>query len=199
MLLDGGDNTSSLRNYGSPVPNPDAIQEFRVVTNNYSAEYGPVGRSDCQRRDQVGHQRASTGARSSISATTLKRGQLLSRGARQAESAHVSGDTSAGPDHQGQDVLLRLLPGVSAFAGDCSATARSFRPSSSAAGTSPNRSFKNKPVVVYDPLTRQPFPGNVDSRSPGSARSRPSSSTDRPAAEQPERGSERVHDHDSAF
>ncbi len=39
-LLDGGDNTSPLRNYGNDVPNPDAIQEFRVITNNYGAEYG---------------------------------------------------------------------------------------------------------------------------------------------------------------
>ena len=38
--LDGGDNTSPLRNYGNSVPNPDAVQEFRVVTSNYSAEYG---------------------------------------------------------------------------------------------------------------------------------------------------------------
>ncbi|HEU0138416.1 MAG TPA: carboxypeptidase regulatory-like domain-containing protein [Bryobacteraceae bacterium] len=39
-MLDGGDNTSTLRNYGNDVPNPDAVQEFRVVTSNYSAEYG---------------------------------------------------------------------------------------------------------------------------------------------------------------
>jgi hypothetical protein len=39
-LLDGGDNTSTLRNYGNPSPNPDAIQEFKVLSNNYSAEFG---------------------------------------------------------------------------------------------------------------------------------------------------------------
>lgn len=38
--LDGGDNTSPLRNYGNVVPNPDAVQEFRVSTSNFSAEYG---------------------------------------------------------------------------------------------------------------------------------------------------------------
>jgi hypothetical protein len=39
-LLDGGDNTSVT--YGNPVmnPNPDTIAEFRVLTNNYTAEYG---------------------------------------------------------------------------------------------------------------------------------------------------------------
>ncbi|RPI17908.1 MAG: hypothetical protein EHM61_29045, partial [Acidobacteria bacterium] len=39
-LLDGGANNTALRNYGQDVPNPDAIQEFRVISNNYSAEYG---------------------------------------------------------------------------------------------------------------------------------------------------------------
>ncbi|HWR54709.1 MAG TPA: carboxypeptidase regulatory-like domain-containing protein [Bryobacteraceae bacterium] len=39
-LLDGGGNTSPLRNYGNVVPNPDAVQEFRVITSNYSAEFG---------------------------------------------------------------------------------------------------------------------------------------------------------------
>jgi len=39
-LLDGGDNTSVT--YGVPVmnPNPDAVAEFRILTNNYTAEYG---------------------------------------------------------------------------------------------------------------------------------------------------------------
>jgi TonB-dependent Receptor Plug Domain. len=39
-FLDGGNNTSGLRNTGNPAPNPDAVQEFRVITNNYGAEYG---------------------------------------------------------------------------------------------------------------------------------------------------------------
>jgi hypothetical protein len=39
-LLNGGDNTSVT--YGVPVvdPNPDTVGEFRVIENNYSAEYG---------------------------------------------------------------------------------------------------------------------------------------------------------------
>ena len=38
--LDGGSNMTNLRNTGNSLPNPDAIQEFRVQTNSYNAEYG---------------------------------------------------------------------------------------------------------------------------------------------------------------
>ncbi len=38
--LDGGANVGSLRNSGNILPNPDAIEEFRILANNYSAEYG---------------------------------------------------------------------------------------------------------------------------------------------------------------
>lgn len=39
-FLDGGSNMTNLRNTGNILPNPDAIQEFRVQTNSYNAEFG---------------------------------------------------------------------------------------------------------------------------------------------------------------
>jgi hypothetical protein len=38
--LDGGVNMTGLRNTGNILPNPDAIQEFKVQTNSYNVEYG---------------------------------------------------------------------------------------------------------------------------------------------------------------
>jgi hypothetical protein len=40
FYLDGGVNMTGLRNYGNPLPNPDALQEFRVETSDFSAQYG---------------------------------------------------------------------------------------------------------------------------------------------------------------
>jgi hypothetical protein len=40
FYLDGGINMTGLRNYGNPLPNPDALEEFRVETSNYGAQYG---------------------------------------------------------------------------------------------------------------------------------------------------------------
>lgn len=39
-VLDGGSNNDSYSNQSNPMPNPDALQEFSVQTNNFSAEYG---------------------------------------------------------------------------------------------------------------------------------------------------------------
>lgn len=38
--LDGGINMTGDRNYGNPLPNPDALEEFRVETSDFSAQYG---------------------------------------------------------------------------------------------------------------------------------------------------------------
>jgi hypothetical protein len=38
--LDGGSNMTGLRNTGNPVPNPDAVSQFNVETNNFSAQLG---------------------------------------------------------------------------------------------------------------------------------------------------------------
>src|SRR5438552_5370607 len=40
FLLDGGVNNNLLSNGVVFTPNPDAVQEFRILTSNYTAEYG---------------------------------------------------------------------------------------------------------------------------------------------------------------
>ena len=39
-VLDGGSNNDHYSNAPNPLPNPDALQEFSVQTNSFSAEYG---------------------------------------------------------------------------------------------------------------------------------------------------------------
>ena len=43
FLLDGGVNNNLLNNGVVYSPNPDAVQEFRILESNYSAEYGRNG------------------------------------------------------------------------------------------------------------------------------------------------------------
>jgi outer membrane receptor protein involved in Fe transport len=41
--LDGGSNMTGVRNTGNVIPNPDAIDQFSVETNNFGAQYGRTG------------------------------------------------------------------------------------------------------------------------------------------------------------
>ena len=43
ILLDGANNVSYIRQRPAVHPTPETVQEFKVITNNYSAEYGRVG------------------------------------------------------------------------------------------------------------------------------------------------------------
>lgn len=43
FLLDGADNNETGLGSAAAVPSPDALQEFRILTNSYSAEYGRGG------------------------------------------------------------------------------------------------------------------------------------------------------------
>ena len=43
---------TGLRNSGNQVPNPDAVSQFNVVTNNYSAQLGKYSAARRQRRHQ---------------------------------------------------------------------------------------------------------------------------------------------------
>ncbi len=79
--LDGGINMTGLRNTGNILPNPDAIQEYRVETNNYNAEYGKMS--------------------SGVITVITKTGTA---------AAAIRGDFRW-PDQKGQDFRLRLLPG----------------------------------------------------------------------------------------
>lgn len=40
VYLDGGYDTSFFRDGGNLIPNPDALQEFRLLTSNFDAEFG---------------------------------------------------------------------------------------------------------------------------------------------------------------
>ena len=41
--MDGGSNLDHYTNVNNPFPNPDAVVEFSVQTNSFSAEYGRAG------------------------------------------------------------------------------------------------------------------------------------------------------------
>ncbi len=110
--LDGGNNTAGLRGTGNPAPNPEAVQEFRVITNSYTAEYGrypagvvdvvtksgtqPVPRRGLRVLPERIAERQALGAAGNHGHEGSARSQPVRRRARWADQAR-------------QDVLLRQL------------------------------------------------------------------------------------------
>ena len=152
-MMDGGMNTDSYRNFSGLFPNPDAIQEFSIQKNNFTAEYGNA-----------------TGAVVSVvtkSGTNEFHGsafEFLRNGAFNARNFFATnrdnlkrsqfGGTLGGPIVKNkaffffgyQGTRLRTDPQLT----------RQFLP------TAAMRSgdFSGVSGSIIDPLTRQPFPGN---------------------------------------
>ncbi len=110
--LDGGNNTAGLRGTGNPAPNPEAVQEFRVITNSYTAEYGryPAGVVDVVTKSGTNQFR---GARLRVLPERIAERQALGAAGNHGHE----GSTRSQPvrrrarwtDQARQDVLLRQL------------------------------------------------------------------------------------------
>ena len=112
--LDGGINMTALRNTGNILPNPDAIQEFKVQTDRLQRGIRPLFQRRHQRHHQGGHEpRQRLGIRVPPGWEDEREG--LGRGpcdaAAEAQSVRRNTWRSAAAR---QDVLLRHLLGPAA-------------------------------------------------------------------------------------
>jgi outer membrane receptor protein involved in Fe transport len=58
-VLDGAQNNDHYSNAPNPMPNPDALQEFSVQTNNFSAEFGRQAGGVVNAITKVRHERCA--------------------------------------------------------------------------------------------------------------------------------------------
>ncbi len=158
-LLDGGDNTTTLRNYGNPAPNPDAMQEFRVISNNYSAEYGRSAGAIVNVATKSG-----TNAYHGTGFEFLRNDSLNADhfflGAPSKLSQHQFGGTLGGPIVRDKTFFFASYQGFR--------RARETFSNSALVPTELERQgdfsqsvFQGKPVTIIDPLTGVAFSGNV--------------------------------------
>jgi outer membrane receptor protein involved in Fe transport len=159
FLLDGGDNTQTLRNYGNPVPNPDALEETRVISNNYSAEYG-----------------RSVGAIVNVvtkSGTNTLRGSAFEffrndglnskdafAGASLKLDQHQFGATLGGPLVKDRTFFFVAYQGLR-IQQQTAPTSTSVPTALERSGDFSQSILQGRPVAITDPLTGRPFPGNV--------------------------------------
>ena len=157
-LLDGGYNTHTYRNASGLFPNPDAVQEFSIQRNNFSAEYGNATGAVVSVVTRSGTNQIHGSA-----FEFLRNAQLNARSffapRRDTLKRNQYGATIGGPVIRDkvfffgsyQATKLRSDPGL----------VRQFLPTAAyRAG-----SFAAAPRSITDPLGRQPFPGNQIPRS----------------------------------
>ena len=155
-MLDGMDMNEAIDNLLPYQPSPDALQEVRVDTNNYSAEYGNVAGALVNSTIKSGtnqfHGNAFEYYREQRHGRELVGQQSGTRRKGGSVAAHLRRDHRR-PDHREQAVLLRRLPGVPA--GSPGQQVVSVAPAAWRQGD-----FSGVGVVIRDPVTGLPFPGN---------------------------------------
>jgi hypothetical protein len=158
IQLDGAAMTTSLYNRPSNLPSPDAIQEFQVLTNAYSAEFGRGGGTTMIAITKSGTN-TFRGAAWEYHRNDALNGKNYFATSKPYMNRNQYGANLGGPlikdrtffffNWEGlrldQETLLRFNPPSAAHrAGDLSLNA---------AGAAQR-------TIFYDPLTQQPFPGN---------------------------------------
>ncbi len=162
-LLDGGDNTSTLRNTGNDVPNPDAIQEFRVISNNYDAEYGRAAAGVVNVITKSG----TNEFHGSVS-EFLRNRRLNARNFFEPNTTPLVqnqfGGTMGGPIRREKTFFFATYEGFRRR----TAVSSADRPMAQVPTEAERRGDfsqsvdrNGRPVTVRDPATRQPFPGNI--------------------------------------
>jgi hypothetical protein len=152
--LDGGTNMTGLRNTGNPAPNPDAVQEFRVITNSYGAEFGRFSGGVIDVITKSGtnqlhgslfeflrNDRLNANTYNATSKPPLRRNQFGGTfgGPLRADKTFFFGSYSGLRQRQVDFRNTAIVPTAAERAGD----------------------FSNSRVKPTDPLTRQAFAGNV--------------------------------------
>jgi hypothetical protein len=175
--LDGGLDMTGVRMTGNQMPNPEAIQEFNVETNNYSATYGRMSSGVVSAVTKSGTNEFHGTLYEFHRETNFNSNPWNSKG-RQPVHRHTYGGVVGGPiihdrtffffDYSGfknQFSTLEnsaILPTTKEAAGDFS----DYLPTTSGAITSCGQSLSAADkaagdFIVCNPTSRKPYAGNI--------------------------------------
>ncbi len=156
--LDGGNNTAGLRGTGNPAPNPEAVQEFRVITNNYAAEYGryPAGIVDVVTKSGTNQFHGAAFEFFRDEALNAKRWAPPGvTAAKDPLDRHQYGAAAGGPVRREKTFFFASYSGLR--------QEETYYRNTAVVPTALERTgdFSASSVRPRDPLTNAPFPGGV--------------------------------------
>jgi hypothetical protein len=167
--IDGAHSSSHVWS-GNPVnPNPDVIQEFKILTNSFSAEYGETSGSVMQSTTKSGTNQIHGSAFDFFRNDKLNAGNFYTH-TRPILRRNQYGGTMGGPIKKNKtfifgDIQWTKQRGTSAFNNLTVPTAAFKAGDFSSLTTTTGTPV---PILIYDPATtagannqRQPFPGNI--------------------------------------
>ena len=179
--LDGGNNMTGVRDTGNVIPNPDAIDQFRVQTNNFNAEFGRTGAGVVSVVTKSGSNAVHGSVFEFHQETNFNANGYL-QSTRTPEHINRFGATVGGPAWKDKIFFFgsygglrqisphnfnTVVPDAMQRAGDFSENLPTTLPNSglgacatklSSTDTS-NKNYGGK-FFVCDPVTHQPVPGN---------------------------------------
>ena len=171
--LDGGLNMTGLRNSGNANPNPDAISQFNVQTNNFSAQLGRYSAAVVSIVTKAGTNQFH-GSGFEFYRTRNFNAVTHNQQTKPAYARNEFGTTLGGPIRHDKDFFfgtyggLRAtnspaytgnIPSAAQMTGDFSENlATDITACSQSPTASDNANFK---FLVCNPVTQKPYPGNI--------------------------------------
>ena len=153
--LDGGEYQDSYFNAPLPFPNPDAIQEFTIQTNSYSAEFGRNRGASINAVTRSGTNEFHGGAFEFVRNDIFDARPFFSTGVP-VFKRNQFGAQLGGPIRQNKTFFFVAWQGTHERGTPSTSTATVL----SSAMRSGNFS-QLLPKAIVDPLTKAPFPGNI--------------------------------------
>lgn len=171
--LDGGLNMTFIRNTGNVLPNPDALREFNVQTNNYNALYGRMSSGLVNVVTKSGTNKVHGSIFYFHRETNFAAAPAFSApGPKSPLHRHQFGATIGGPIWKDKTFFFGSYAGLrqitssnlnGALVPTAAQRAGNFAenlPTGTIPATCPNNT-SSVVFVVCDPVTRTPRPGNI--------------------------------------
>ena len=152
--LDGAEYQDAYFNAPLPFPNPDAIQEFTIQTNSYSAEFGRNRGASINAVTKSGTNEFHGGAYEFVRNDIFDARPFFSTTAP-VFKRNQYGAQVGGPIRRNKTFFFGAWQGMNERGTPTTSTATVLTPAMRAGN------FSHLSRALIDPLTREPFPGNI--------------------------------------